>query len=70
MHQRFEQNSNNPNQFGALLFLNFNHFECPANGKISCFIENLDKQTLQISNHINIKFIEGNPNTYSLTNDF
>ncbi len=70
MHQRFEQNSYIPNQFGALLFLNFNYFECPANGKISCFIENLDKQTLQISNHINLKFIEGNPNTYSLTNDF
>ena len=70
MHNPFEISLNDSNRYEASLFLNFNHFNCPKKGKISCFIENSKNQTIQITSQIKLKLVEGNPYVYSLTNDF
>lgn len=54
----------------AQVFLNFNHFNWPPNGKISCYIENNMLQKIKLIKPISLKFRQGNSNIYSLTNDF
>ena len=70
MHEIFSKNFLSKNTYESHIYLNFNHFKWPINGKISCFIENEQLQKIKLLKPISIKIKQGNSNIYSLTNDF
>ena len=70
VYEHFSKILEHTTKFESNIYLNFNHFDWPKGGKISCFIENEALQKITLKQPILVNIKQGNQYIYSLTNDF